>query len=586
MNSRAVSRRFGGGSFLFLLPSLLGICAFYLFPFLLIVGWSFLADPFKRNSVGLANYAGLLRNAAFRLAMRNTLVFLGSAVTSALVLSLALALLLRALVPRSRLLRSVLLFPLTVPVVTVVLLSTLLLDWYGVINGLRGLLKLVPMDWLDGSHARWSMLLLYLWKHCGLFALLFLSALESVPVEEREAAALDGAGAMRTFLHIELPHLLPSFLFVALVCLFFGFRFFREIVLLEGRYPTPPLYMLQHFMRNVFALLDYQKLCAGAVLLFLLAALALGLPAAALRRRSDGAESLPFSARNESAGRGNHPALAAVFIVLLLLPGLFPTLVTLVHSLAPEAELGVRYTRILKQIGFQDGPVKLLLFPREITFAAYGELLGGGKLLGAFGRSLLYTLPALAVQLPVAICAAWGFSRLRGKGRDVLLLLYLVLLLLPWEVTLVPNFLVARSLGFLETPWAVWLPSVFSPLPVYLLTKELQRLPAELREAAAMDGAGSCRTLVQVLLPNLRPALAAVLLLDFIDLWNAVELPRTLLRRPELQPLSVTLASVSPEDPLGPVFAASFLYMLPPLLLFLLTMIGSSPHEVGRKKRR
>ena len=156
------------------------------------------------------------------------------------------------------------------------------------------------------------------------------------------------------------------------------------------------------------------------------------------------------------------------------------------------------------------------------------------------------------------------------RGRDALLLLYLVLLLLPWEVTLVPNFIVARFLGFLETPWAVWLPSVFSPLPVYLLTKELQRLPAELREAAALDGAGSLRTLTRVLLPNLRPALGAVLLLDFIDLWNAVELPRTLLRRPELQPLSVTLASISPEDPLGPVFAASFLYMLPPLLLFAL----------------
>jgi len=575
MNGRTGSRlRKSSGSFLFLLPSLLGIGGFYILPFLLIVGWSFWEDPFKRNFVGFDNYVSLLRNAAFRLAMKNTLAFLGSAVLSALVLSLALALLLRALVPRSKLLRAVLIFPLTVPVVTVVLLTTLLLDWYGVVNGLRGLLELAPVDWLDGVHARRSMLLLYLWKHCGLYALLFLSAMEAVPEEEREAAALDGAGGVRTFLHIELPHLLPSFLFAALVCLFFGFRFFREIVLLEGRYPTPPLYMLQHFMRNVFALLDYPKLCAGAVLLFGLAALGLGLPAAALRRRAGGVEFLSLTAGGASAGKGKHPALAAVFIVLLLLPGLFPTLVTLVHSLAPEAELGARYTRILKQIGFQDGPVKLLLFPGELTLVSYRELLGGGPLLRAFGRSLLYTLPALMVQLPVAVCAAWGFSRLRGRGRDALLLLYLVLLLLPWEVTLVPNFLVARFLGFLETPWAVWLPSVFSPLPVYLLTKELQRMPAELWEAAALDGAGSCRTLVQVLLPNLRPALGAVLLLDFIDLWNAVELPRTLLRRPELQPLSVTLASVSPEDPLGPMFAASFLYMLPPLLLFLFAMPG------------
>ena len=280
MKLQAGSRlRHSGGSFLFLLPSLLGICCFYLLPFLLIVGWSFLEDPFNKKFVGLDNYAYLLRNAAFRLAMKNTLAFLGGAVVSALVLSLALALLLRALVPHSHFLRAILIFPLTVPVVTVVLLVTLLLDWHGVLNGLLEILKLPPVDWLDGVHARRSMLLLYLWKHCGLYAILFLTNLATVPQDEREAAALDGAGAIRTFLHIELPHLLPAFLFLALVSLFFGFRFFREISLLEGRYPTPSLYMLQHFMRNIFAILDYQKLCAAAVFLFLLAALALGLPA-------------------------------------------------------------------------------------------------------------------------------------------------------------------------------------------------------------------------------------------------------------------------------------------------------------------
>ncbi len=571
MKRRSGSRiRRSGGSFLFLLPSLLGVCCFYLLPFLLIVGWSFLEDPFKKTFVGFQNYTNLLHNAAFRLAMKNTLAFLGGAVLSALCLSLALALALRALVPRSRLLRAVLIFPLTVPAVTVALLAALLLDWHGAVNGLLGLLRLAPVDWLDGVHARRSMLLLYLWKHCGLYARRSLSALETVPGEEREAAALDGAGAMRTFLRIELPHLLPSLLFAALVCLFFGFRFFREIVLLEGRYPTPPLYMLQHFMRNVFAVLDYQKLCAAAVLLFLLAALALGIPAALLRRRSGGVEFLSLAPGAGSPGRGKRPALAAALVLVLLLPGLAPTVVTLVHSLAPEAELGARYTRILKNIGLQEGPVKLLLFPEALSLEGYRELVEGGALLPAFGRSLLYTLPALAAQLPVAVCAAWGFSRLRGRGRDALLLLYLVLLLLPWEVTLVPNFLAAKLLGILETPWAVWLPSAFSPLPVYLLMKELQRLPAELREAAALDGAGSLRTLTRILLPNLRPALGAVLLLDFIDLWNAVELPKTLLRREELQPLSVTLAALRPEDPLGGVFAASFLYLLPPLLLFAL----------------
>ena len=99
MKRKYRSRRQSDGGFLVLLPSLAGICAFYLLPFLLIVGWSFLEDPFKRVFVGFENYASLLRNAAFRLAMKNTLAFLGGAVLSALSLSLALALLLRARAP-------------------------------------------------------------------------------------------------------------------------------------------------------------------------------------------------------------------------------------------------------------------------------------------------------------------------------------------------------------------------------------------------------------------------------------------------------------------------------------------------------
>ncbi|MBR5701886.1 MAG: carbohydrate ABC transporter permease, partial [Oscillospiraceae bacterium] len=128
----------------------------------------------------------------------------------------------------------------------------------------------------------------------------------------------------------------------------------------------------------------------------------------------------------------------------------------------------------------------------------------------------------------------------------------------------------ARRLGLLETPWAVWLPSAFSPMPVYLLTKFFERLPQELREAAELDGAGEWRIFTRIALPNIRPVLGAAAFLSFIDLWNMVELPRTLLRQEALMPLSVTLASISSDDPLGPVFAASLLYLLIPMGFILL----------------
>ena len=554
---------------LFLLPSLTGVLCFYLLPFLIILGYSFLDDPLRRNWKGLGNYASLLRNHAFLLALKNTVLFLAGAVGLTLLAALLLALLLRRLLARSGLMKAALTLPLTVPVVTVVILVTLLLDWYGALNGLLRGLGLSPMNWLDGVWARRSMILLYLWKHCGLFTLLLSAALETVPEEEREAALLDGAGRGRMFFSIELPHIAPALLFVVLAGLVFGFRFFREIVLLCGRYPAENLYLIQHFMQNVFALLDYQKLCAGAVLLFLLAALGMGLPALLVRRYSGDGVLLP---RGETAAPGRKRRFHAGDIVplLVLLLCALPALLTLIHALTGEWELRANYAALFDRRALSRASVSLILWPENPTLDSLRALLSDRRLLRAFGRSVLYTFPALAVQLPISICAAWGFSRLRGRGRNALLLLYMILLLLPWEVTLVPNFLVARRLGLLETPWAVWLPSAFSPVPVYLLTKFFERLPPELREAAELDGAGEWKVLTRVSLPNVLPALGAVAFLSFIDLWNMVELPRTLLRREELQPLSVTLTSVQADTPLGPLFAASLLFMLLPLAFFLL----------------
>ena len=556
----------------FLLPSLLGILCFYLLPFLIILVYSFFDDPIRRNYTGFVNYAALLKNHAFLLALKNTLLFLAGAVGLALLVSLVLALALRQLIARSGLMKAALALPLTVPAATVVILVALVLDWYGVLNGLLRDLGLSPVNWLDGVWARRSMVLLYLWKHCGLFALLLTAALETVPKDEREAALLDGAGRLRLFLSVELPHIAPVLLFAVLAGLLLGFRFFREIVLLCGRYPAEDLYLVQHFMRNVFALLDYQKLCAGAVLLFLMAAAGLGLPALLVRRFAGDGVLLP-QMDTPVPGKGRFRAGDILPALILLLCAL-PTLLTLIHALAGEGELWERYAVLWDRRSLGAGSVRLLLWPERLTLESFRTFFSGSGLLRAYGRSLLYTLPALAVQLPISLCAAWGFARLKGRLRNAFLLLYMILLLLPWEVTLVPNFLVARRLGLLETPWAVWLPSAFSPLPVYLLTKFVERLPPELREAAELDGAGEWQVFARVSLPNLRPALGAVAFLSFIDLWNMVELPRTLLRQEALMPLSVTLSNLRADEPLGPAFAASLLFLLPPLLTALLFLPG------------
>ena len=217
---------------LFLLPSLLGVLSFYLLPFLIILVYSFFDDPLRLNFVGLTNYASLLRNHAFLLALKNTVLFLTGAVGAALLVSLGLALLLRRLIARSGLMKAALALPLTVPVVTTVILVALTLDWYGALNGLLRGLGLSPVNWLDGVWARRSMILLYLWKHCGLFTLLMAAALGTVPQDEREAAQLDGAGWLQTTFSITIPMIKPIIGPSVIITIFTTFKQFDVIYLL------------------------------------------------------------------------------------------------------------------------------------------------------------------------------------------------------------------------------------------------------------------------------------------------------------------------------------------------------------------
>jgi multiple sugar transport system permease protein len=139
---------------------------------------------------------------------------------------------------------------------------------------------------------------------------------------------------------------------------------------------------------------------------------------------------------------------------------------------------------------------------------------------------------------------------------------------MPYQVTLVPNFLVAEGLGILSTRWAIILPGIFTPLSVFILTKSMRRIPTVAIEAARIDGAGELKVFFKVCLPMCAPSLYSVAILTFIDNWNMVEQVLVLLSDVEKQPLSVFLSTINSGE-VGIAFAASFIYMIPPVLLFL-----------------
>ncbi|TVY04280.1 carbohydrate ABC transporter permease [Cohnella terricola] len=264
-------------------------------------------------------------------------------------------------------------------------------------------------------------------------------------------------------------------------------------------------------------------------------------------------------------------------LMLLLLTGLvaaammLPILLTVTNSLMTEGELSFNYSLlgVVTEASAQAKFVNLKLIPDWVTLSQYAKLLDSTpKFLQMFWNSIKLVVPIVAGQTAVATLAAYAFARLRFKGRDVLFMVYLITMVLPFQVTLVPNYLMIERLGLMNTSGAVILPGVFGVFGIFMIRQFMASLPFVYTEAARMDGAGHGRIFWEIILPLTKPGLAALVILLFVDYWNMVEQPLIFLKEEFDYPLSLYLAYIQ-ESERGVVFAASVLYMTPMVLLFL-----------------
>jgi len=261
--------------------------------------------------------------------------------------------------------------------------------------------------------------------------------------------------------------------------------------------------------------------------------------------------------------------VAAVFALGFLMP----TVLTFTNSLMSETELtahyGAVFTSLSKPTAYMAEGASLRIIPDKVSFSQYITVLfKSPEYLLKFWNSVILVVPIVLLQLGVAAMAAYSFFRYSGKMRSVLFFFYVILMLMPYQVTLVPNRLVAGWLHIYNTRAAIILPGVFAPFSVFLLTKFMRRIPPSLIEAAKLDGASEWRIFTRVCLPQCRSALYSIAILVFIDYWNMVEQPLILLSDPEKQPLSVYLSTINAGE-VGIAFAVATIYMIPTLLLFL-----------------
>ena len=261
---------------------------------------------------------------------------------------------------------------------------------------------------------------------------------------------------------------------------------------------------------------------------------------------------------------------AIVFAIIFLMP----IILTITNSFMSASEIASNYGSIFATTEkggkvFVSNKVNLKLIPDMITFAQYiAVLFKSPQYLLKFWNSVFYTVPIVVVQLAIAALSAYGFSRYESKAKKIIFFSYIIIMLMPYQVTLVPNFLVSKALGLYGTKWAILLPGFFSPFAVYLLTKFMRRIPTEVMEAARVDGANEWMIFSRINLPLCKGGLASIAILLFFDYWNMVEQPLILLPDSDMHPLSVFLSRINTGE-ISLAFAVAVIYLIPPLLIFL-----------------
>lgn len=263
-------------------------------------------------------------------------------------------------------------------------------------------------------------------------------------------------------------------------------------------------------------------------------------------------------------------AFACIAAVVFLLP----TVLTVANSFMSTSEISANYGAMFSNMTedaktYISEDVNLKFIPDMVSFSQYRSvLLRNPEYLLKFWNSVMLTLPITIFQLLTAILAAYGFARYPGKIKSIIFFVYIILMMMPYQVTLVPNYLVADELGLLDSRWSVILPGIFSPFSVFFLTKVMKRIPKAYIEAAKLDGAGELQIMLKICLPLCKGALVSVGMLVFIDYWNMVEQPLILMKNTDLHPLSVFLSQINTGD-IGLAFAVGTVYMIPTVLMFL-----------------
>ena len=209
------------------------------------------------------------------------------------------------------------------------------------------------------------------------------------------------------------------------------------------------------------------------------------------------------------------------------------------------------------------------VLPLYPTLRSYVKvLLDSPEFFVMFWNSVKITVGVLAGQILVGVPAAWGFARYRFPGKNLLFMIYVALMMMPFQVMMLSNYLVLDQMKLLDHLWGIILPAAFSTFPVFIMYRFFESIPEALMESARLDGAGELLIFIRIGIPLGSAGIISALVLGFLEYWNLIEQPMAFLKTKSLWPLSLYLPQIDISQT-GKAFAVSVLVLIPAVIVFL-----------------
>lgn len=254
---------------------------------------------------------------------------------------------------------------------------------------------------------------------------------------------------------------------------------------------------------------------------------------------------------------------------------LYPVILVFLLSVQDSDELAVTISPLIQ---FRDEYVNIHYLPQYPALGHFIDLLiFKPEFYTVFWNSLLIVGAILLFQLIVAVPSAWAFARFQFRGRKLLFNLYVIFMLVPFQVTMLSQYIVLNKFQLMNTRLAIILPAIFSTFAVFLIYRGFTDIPKDVLNSARIDGANEWQVLRHIGLPLGKQGILACLVLSFLDYWNMVEQPLTFLKDKSKFPLSLYLPMMK-LDNAETILAASVVTLIPAVFVFI---IGQDYLEQG-----